>query len=118
MTYKGSDHKVVIAVMHWQESIDFGAETHLGSGSYEVFLSFCWAQLLKCWLWDSLVVQLLEKAYKDSDHTTMITVVHWPLGTKPLPGAKVVNAVLLPFNLVAIAYFALTAVSSMIVTWH
>ena len=49
--------------------------------------------LLECSLRLPVEVQLLGKANKDSDNTTVITVVHWRLHAKTHRAGKVVSAV-------------------------
>ena len=72
MAYRDSDYTVVIATM---QPHNFGAETHHGGRDTSAFVvpSAAIARSLSSTLVASTV---LRRPHKDSDHTTVIAVVH------------------------------------------
>ena len=81
MSYKDSDHTIVIALVCWPKRMNFGAETHLGGGIMSAFAflstAIAWVPHFNvCWQYGSQErpTKILAPA--------MISIMHWHLCAK------------------------------------
>ena len=81
MAYKDSDYTVVIAMMQWHKIKIIVLKLTLVVEIWTL-LSRCWPPLLERSLRLPVAVPFFGKAHEDSDHTAVITVVHWRLYAK------------------------------------
>ena len=96
------------------------AETHLGGGDTSAFVVPS-AAIARSFSSTLVASTVLRRSHKDSDHTAVITVVHWRLHAKTDRAGKVVSAVItscLPFWPPLIAIDCAWLPRGMCVNWN